>query len=81
MDPITYSIVLLFVFIAGVLAFTYLETPRRTLDKGIKTLNKGVKKVKIHVLNINKDADKSFSVTAEKKADKGDDMRVYIHEY
>jgi len=85
MGPITYSIILLLVFLAGIFVFTYFETPRKTLDRGIRSFNKGMKKMKIHILNVNKSANKPLILPGEnKRSVKGDDeleVRVYVHEY
>lgn len=86
MDTLTYSIIMILVFSLGVFIFTYFETPRKTLDKSIRTINKGVKQgvkhiSKIQVLNIRKAKIKLPLVLPGKKDKDDKDLHVYVHEY
>lgn len=79
MDSLTYAIVIGLTFLLGIFIFTYFETPRKTLAKGIKKVKS------IRFLNIKKSEKPSLMIPSSGGKSTGrddrDELRIYVHEY
>jgi hypothetical protein len=75
MGPITYSIIIALVFLAGIIAFRFFETPRVVLNKGVRKLRE--------IKFIAKPKQKSSLIVPAQPEprDTNNDLRIYVHEY
>ena len=87
MGTVTYAALMVIIFIIGALIFGYFETPVITLQKGLNSLDKGMKNLRnIKVLSLSKKNDKSLTVGLPQsvntnKSEGSDDLKIYVHEY
>jgi len=87
MGTITYAALLVVLFITGTFIFTYFESAQRTVKRGLRNLDRNVKRLgNIKVLTLNKKNNKSLTVgmsenTKPSQTNNSDAMRIYVHEY
>lgn len=86
MDSVTYGIIIGMVFLAGVFVFTYFETPVRTINRGIRTIDKNIRKLKqVQVLNIRRKPRLPLTLPGRNskspEENSQDNIKVYVHEY